>query len=114
MKRSASNEQTLDMNRTDFARNTTTRKTNYGFNIEFKKGRVSNTSTIPALAKQLTEVLMEDDVTRTLLRQGDYEVSMNNKFQLNIKNAASASPPTDEPSADGVIGSENGNGAETE
>ena len=96
MKRSATNEQTLDMNRTDFSKSVTTRKTNYGFNIEFKKGRLSNTSNTSALAKQLTEVLLEDDTARNLLRQSDFELSMNNKFQLSIKNSNPQAPPKQE------------------
>lgn len=88
MKRSPANAQTLDMNSTDFARTVTNRKTNYGFSVNFREGRLEKSSGLPAIAAQLVEVLMEDDVIRTLLRQGNYQFSMNNKFQLSIKNAS--------------------------
>ena len=38
------------------------------------------------LAQTLVSLLMEDNVTKTLLLKNDYEFSFNAKFKLNIKN----------------------------
>jgi len=86
LKRSATGEQTLDMNRIDFERAGSGRKAGYKFTIEFRKGRVSNLISSSPLASNLAAVLLQDAVVKDLIQKIDYDISLNTRFQLHIKN----------------------------
>jgi hypothetical protein len=86
MKRSSDAEQILDFNRIDFERTGKGRKTVYKFNIEFIDGKLTSNIRDNELAQTLALVMMEDDVTKLLLLQNNYEFNFTSKFQLYIKN----------------------------
>lgn len=86
MKKSASEEQVLALNRIDFERAGTGRKAGYKFKIEFSDGKVSNVISGSTLAMQLAQVILEDDAARQILNENNFEISLNTKFQLIIKN----------------------------
>ncbi len=86
MKKSASEDQVLDLNRVDFERAGTGRKAGYKFTIEFTDGKVGNVISGSTLAMHLAAVIMEDDGAKEIIRDKNYEVSLNTKFQLSIKN----------------------------
>ena len=88
MKRSSTGPQTLDMNQTDFQRAAGGRKVKFTFTVTLHKGRIQNITSPPPLARELSVILQEDDMTRKLVRQQDYEFSLNSAFQLTIKNNA--------------------------
>jgi hypothetical protein len=86
MKKSATEEQVLDLNRVDFERAGTGRKAGYKFSIEFTEGKVGNVISGSTLAMHLANVIMEDEGARQILSTNNYEISLNTKFQLTIKN----------------------------
>jgi len=86
VKRSANAEQMLDFNRIDFERSGKGRKAVYKFNIEFVNGRPTAMIMDNELAQTLASILMEDDITKVLLLQNNYEFNFTTKFQLHIKN----------------------------
>jgi|GEM_PF-268981 len=86
LKRSSTGEQSLDMNRIDFERAGSGRKAGYKFTIEFRKGRVSNLISSSPLASNLATVLLQDPVVKDLFLKMDYDISLNTRFQLHIKN----------------------------
>lgn len=88
MKKSATEEQVLNLNRVDFERAGTGRKAGYKFTIEFKDGKVGNVISGSPLAMHLAQVVLEDDGARQILEDNNYEVSLNTKFQLTIQNIA--------------------------
>ncbi len=90
MKKSAAEDQVLDLNRVDFERAGTGRKAGYKFTIEFIEGKVGNVISGSALAMHLASVIMEDDSAKQILRENNYEISLNTKFQLSIKNVTPA------------------------
>jgi hypothetical protein len=96
-KRSVTENQTLAMNSTDFQRAAGGRKVKYSFSIVLVKGRIQNIDAPPPLAKDLVAALQQDDVTRSFIRQNELELSMNNSFQLTIKNTT---PPAVEAEPD--------------
>ena len=100
LKRSATGEQTLDMNRIDFERAGSGGKAGYKFTIEFRKGRVSNLISSSPLASNLATVLLQDPVVKDLFQKIDYNISLNTRFQLHIKNLSADTRPLQE--ADGV------------
>ena len=94
LKRSASGDQLLDLNRIDFERAGTGRKAGYKFNIIFNNGRVGNIISSSPLAVHLASVMLEDDATKAILKDNQYEISLNTKFQLTTKNLAPAPEET--------------------
>ncbi|MDQ6843698.1 MAG: hypothetical protein M3Z92_04990 [Bacteroidota bacterium] len=90
MKKSASEDQVLDLNRVDFERAGTGRKAGYKFTIEFTDGKVGNVISGSTLAMHLASVVLEDDGAKQILQENNYEVSLNTKFQLSIKNVSPA------------------------
>ncbi len=96
LKRSASAEQSVSLNRTDFEKTTKLRKPACSFNVEIGKGRL-NTINQSVPAKDLLGILQEDEMTRTLLRQHHYAISLNSDFLLSIKDIT---PPVEEAAAE--------------
>lgn len=86
MKKSVSGDQVLDLNRVDFERAGTGRKAGYKFTIEFTDGKVGNVISGSALAMHLAAVILEDDGAKQIINENNYEISLNTKFQLSIKN----------------------------
>lgn len=96
MKRSTTGDQVLDMNRIDFERAGSGRKAGYKFIIEFRRGRVGNLISSSPLASNLATVLLQDAVLRDLFQKNDYDISLNTKFQLFIKNLSTEQPALQE------------------
>ena len=86
MKKSNTEDQVLALNRVDFERAGTGRKAGYKFMINFSEGKVGNVISGSPLAMHLAQVILEDDGARQILADCNYEVSLNTKFQLTIKN----------------------------
>ena len=86
LKRSAKGDQVMNLNRVDFERAGTGRKAGYKFMIQLTEGRVSNVISGSALAMNLAAVMLEDENTKKILKQSQYEISLNTKFQLLTKN----------------------------
>jgi hypothetical protein len=91
LKKSAAGNQTLDLNRIDFERAGSGRKAGYKFNIEFEDGKVGNVISGSDLASHLSIVMLEDPSTKQILKENNYSVSLNTRFQLLIKNTTPAS-----------------------
>ena len=86
LKKSATGDQLLSLNREDFERAGTGRKAGYKFVIAFTDGKVSNVISGSDLASHLASAMLEDDATKAVLRTGQFEVILNTKFQITIKN----------------------------
>jgi hypothetical protein len=84
LKKAVTDEQKISLNRTDFEKTTRLRKPACSFSVELKKGKFSGVNqSVPA--RDLLDILMEDEGARTLLQQGHYAVNFNSDFQLTIK-----------------------------
>lgn len=86
LKKSSGGDQLLSLNRDDFERAGTGRKAGYKFTIEFTDGKVSNVISGSELASHLAVAMLEDAATKAVLRNGHFQVILNTKFQLTIKN----------------------------
>lgn len=93
MKRSAGGEQKLDLNRIDFERAGSARKSGYKFNIDITNGTVSNIISGSPMALDLATVLLGDQVVKGLFSENDFVVSLNTKFQLMIRRVRSRTLP---------------------
>ena len=97
LKRSVNGPQTLDMNRTDFQRAAGGRKVKFTFSFMLIKGRLQQITSPTPLAKELIVLLQADEMTRKLIRAQDFEMIMNNSFQLMIKNCTPPAPEAEQP-----------------
>ena len=87
MKRSDKGEQVLDMNHTDFERAAGGKKIKPSFSqLHLTNGRINYDVKKTPLSKDLIAVLQENKQSEELLRQKQFEFSMNSNFQLIIKN----------------------------
>ena len=87
MKRSATGEQILDMNHTDFVRAAGGKKIKLSFStITLENGRVDNPANHPALVTDLIKELQENKVARQLMQDHQFSFRMNMNCQLTIKN----------------------------
>jgi hypothetical protein len=93
LKRSVNADQKLDMNSTDFHRAAGGRKIKYVFNILLEKGRVQTNDVPSPLARDLIAALQQDSITYKFIRQSQLQISMNNSFQLTIKNQTPPAEP---------------------
>ncbi len=85
LKKSVAEEQKMGLNRTDFEKGNRNRKPACSFNIELIKGRfVTLSQSVPA--KDLVAALLVDEVSKTLLRQNHYTISLNSDLLLSITN----------------------------
>lgn len=84
------------MNRIDFERAGSGRKSGYKFAIELKNGKVANIISGSPLASDLATVLLGDSTTRAILDNMDVVVSLNTKFQLLIANKNQVEKPSEE------------------
>lgn len=102
LKKSATGDQLLSLNREDFERAGTGRKAGYKFTIAFNDGKVSNVISGSDLASNLAAAMLEDAPMRQVLKGGQYEVILNTKFQLTIKNTAPQAAPVAEAETEAV------------
>lgn len=94
MKRTVNGDQTLSMNPSDFQRAAGGRKIKYSFtNMQLINGRINNTVKHQPLAREFAVTLQEDEIIRKMLQQKHFEFSMNNSFQLSIKNNTPPAEP---------------------
>ena len=94
LKRSVNGEQTLAMNGTDFQRAAGGRKVKFSFSVRMRKGRLPSLDNPPPLAREFAEALQADVVTRPIVRDQEFEFSLNNSFILTIRNLTSAEAGT--------------------
>jgi hypothetical protein len=94
MKRSANGEQLLSMNPSDFQRAAGGRKIKYSFtNLQLINGRINNTVKHQPLSREFATILQEDEIIRKFLQHKHFEFSMNNGFQLTIRNNTPPAEP---------------------
>ena len=99
LKRSVNGDQSLSMNPSDFQRAAGGRKIKYSFNnLQLINGRINSLVKHQPLAREFAEVLLEDETARKFLQKKHLEFSMNNSFQLIIKNNT---PPAEPEALDG-------------
>ena len=85
LKRSLTSEQILSLNAPDFERAGMTRKSGYKFLIKFKEGKMGNVIIDLPLASSLASALLHDEAIKDLLKQNEFHISLNPKFELTIK-----------------------------
>jgi hypothetical protein len=85
LKRSITAEQKFALNTPDFERAGYKRKSGYKFLIKIKDGRLNNVIVDAPVASSLASALLEDKVIREIIKDNEFHISMNTKFELTIK-----------------------------
>jgi len=96
LKRAAKAEQTLNMDQTDFKRAAGGKKIKFSFsNLQLNDGRTDYNTNLSPIAKEFVQSLINNETTKTLVMNQQFEFALTNDFQLLIKNntlAASDAP----------------------
>lgn len=85
LKRAKEEEQVLNLNKIDFEKAMMVKKSGLKFNIVFHNGKVENVISASPLAVNLAQLLLEEDDTREIVENDDFELKMSNKLQLTVK-----------------------------
>lgn len=85
LKKSTKEAQLFAFNASDFEKTGPQKKTGFNFTLKFCNGRVDNLAGLSGPAKEFSAVLLQDPQILELLRQGEYHLTMNNKFVLGIQ-----------------------------
>jgi hypothetical protein len=85
LKKAKTADQTLELNIPDFERAGIARKSGYKFDVKFSKGKVSNVIIASPLASTLAADMLADETIKRIFTEGEYEISLNTKFQLSLK-----------------------------
>jgi hypothetical protein len=96
LKKSAAGEQTMALNRIDFEKAGSGRKTGYKFTIELTDGRVSNVISGSTLAMHLASVMLESEATKKILKDKVYHITLTPKFQIITKDCTVQEVPEEE------------------
>ena len=89
LKRAATADQQMSLNRIDFEKGNKTRKPVVSFSFEIIEGKLQMLN-LPVAGKDLLEILMQDDTARTLLRQNHYFISLDSNLQLSVRSNTKA------------------------
>ena len=93
LKRSVKQEQVLEMNSSDFQKAAGGKKIKYSFVFTIAKARIEQANDLSPVARQLAEVLLQDDLGNAFLQKQVIEFTMKSNFQLGIKNLTPAAVP---------------------
>ena len=92
LKRAITDDQTIQLNASDFQKAATVRKTGHKFTIAFSNGKSDNSIGLSDIAKNLSSVLLFDPAAKELLRQNGYTISFDAKCKLILRRVAVLSP----------------------
>jgi hypothetical protein len=90
LKRSATEDQVLDINRIDVERVGGTRKSGYRFMVNFVNGRPDALFSGNDIVQTFISVLQTDETINNHLVKNDYTFTFTSKYQLQIKNNGSS------------------------
>lgn len=99
LKRAVTEDQTIQLNSSDFQKAATVRKTGQKFTIGFSDGKSDIITGLPDIAKNLSSVLLVDPVAKELISQNGYTISFDAKCQLTLKKVAAPAYAEMEPVA---------------
>ena len=89
LKRSSGADQVLSVDRFDFEKTNKAAKNSFSFLIDVVRGKLSPSGS-PVAARDLIEVLMNDEMSSELIRKNHYIISLSSKFELHIRNGSPA------------------------
>ena len=93
LKRSIKEEQSLSLNSSDFQKAAGGKKIKYNFSVTLVRGRIERADNTAPIARQLAEVLFQDEQSYAFLQKQVIEFNMKSGFQLGIKNVTPAPAP---------------------
>lgn len=90
LKKAAADDQVLDISSIDFTRAAGGRKVKFTFDAHLTNGKLAIADKQTSLANDLITVLQEDEQAKKILARQLFELSLNNSFQLKLKNTTPA------------------------
>lgn len=89
LKKSATEEQQLGLNRSEFEATGSRDKAGYFFNLELSNLKGANDISGSAVARDLKDVLIQSSNIKEILRGGHYKLNLDSSFTLHIRKIAS-------------------------
>ena len=77
--------QSIGMDKIDFEKASHRKNCKYQFNLEMNEGLVVGRKTTSAVGLDFARALAENDITKELIKTGNYKFNLNNKFILSIE-----------------------------
>ena len=78
-------EQKFALNASDFVRAGYNRKSGYKFLVKLKDGRLNNVLVDMPVASTLVSTLLSDEAMKEIVKEEEFHISMNTKYELTIK-----------------------------
>ena len=85
LERVGASRASIQLNKDDFEDAGKRLKSGYGFNLEFKNGKVINNIGGSAVARDLAAVLTNDSTIKKILATGSFKINMGKDFCLYIQ-----------------------------
>jgi hypothetical protein len=85
LKRSIAGDQVFEMSKGEFEAIGNREKSGYSFNLEIINGRVSNDLGGSAIARDLFQVLSDNEDVKKWLKGKSVKINMGNKFSLTLQ-----------------------------
>lgn len=102
IKRSINEDQTLQLNISDFQRSGTFRKTGPTFTIGVGKTKGRNIAGQPEIGKNLASVLMSDKAIKETMSKFDFDINMDTKYKLHLKMVSGPVEETEAPALEAI------------
>nr|MBC7613823.1 hypothetical protein [Pseudopedobacter sp.] len=90
LKKALTEEQEINFTRSDFHSLGNRNKSDYGFSLELKNGKVKNNISGSAVARDLYDVLMSNDKIKELLQGQHFKLSLGKAYILKIATVPSS------------------------
>lgn len=85
LKKSVTGEQSFTMSKGEFEATGNKEKSGYSFNLEITNGRATSNIANSALARDLFQVLSDNEDIKMWLKGKNVKINMGNKFSLNVQ-----------------------------
>ena len=77
--------QSIGMDKIDFEKASHRKNCKYQFSLEINEGLVVSRKTTSAIALDFARALSENEITKELIKSGNYKFNLNSKFILSIE-----------------------------
>lgn len=82
LKKTATTDQTLNLNASDFKNAGAVRKSGYKFDLELNFGRIANLVNLAPMGRDFADSLLSDKTMSELITSNRFSFRMDSKFQL--------------------------------
>ncbi len=90
-------QQTVAMDKLDFEKASSSKNRKYQFNLELNEGRTLKSRKAPTIANDFARALNDYEITKEIIRTGNFSFTLDSKFILTIFLKKQEEPVAEEP-----------------